>query len=57
MKKWQQPALEVLDIGMTMAGLGRTYIDKTLIDGDFDITDKPDPGSVIIGPVPGGAIS
>lgn len=57
MKKWQQPTVEVLNVSMTMAGLGKTYIDKTLVNGDFDITDKADPGSIIIAPVPGGIIS
>ncbi|MBW7476736.1 paeninodin family lasso peptide [Paenibacillus oenotherae] len=38
-KEWQQPALEVLEINMTMAGKGTKYIDF-VSPSDLDITDE-----------------
>lgn len=39
---WQQPVLESLDVGETMAGSGVTLIDFTYVNGilvDLDIYD------------------
>jgi hypothetical protein len=51
-KNWQAPAVETLEISETMAGFGSQYIDYVFADKDLDITDKADPGSVIVGPAP-----
>lgn len=42
-KVWQEPAMEVLDVNMTMIGTGTNNFDWAWVDGkpDFDITDGP----------------
>jgi hypothetical protein len=45
-KVWTAPALEVLDVSMTMAGTGTTSVDYTYVNGklvDIDIYDGPGP--------------
>ncbi|QHT59926.1 paeninodin family lasso peptide [Paenibacillus lycopersici] len=44
-KSWQQPALEVLDVRMTMAGLGSKYVDYVTADDYVD--DPSEPKSVL----------
>jgi len=53
-KVWQAPALDVLDVGMTMMGEGTQYIDWSYVGGklDLDITDDPSSG-IKVPPIPG----
>jgi len=35
-KEWQAPTLEVLDVSMTMSGIGSTRVDWTWVGGKLD---------------------
>ncbi|WP_370639119.1 paeninodin family lasso peptide [Cohnella sp. REN36] len=42
-KSWQAPALETLDVGMTMAGTGTRNVDWVFVGGkpQLNLTDDP----------------
>jgi hypothetical protein len=44
-KVWQTPALEVLEISETMAGIGLTKVDYTYVNGKLVDADIYDPTS------------
>lgn len=48
-KEWQQPVLEVLNVSMTMAGVGSKYVDYVTADNYEEILIEPSSPIVFFG--------